>query len=396
MPISERLGQLGSGVFGRVDGEKRSYRLSQQQQQRPLMDLSLGSSDFKPPTRLLQVMAEAMAEPPSSRYCLQAATAPFRQAAAAWLEGRFGVPVDPEKEILLLVGSQEGTAHLPLAVLNPGDPALVLDPSYPSHAGGVALASGELVRLPLLADQGWRPAFAQLSDEQQRQLRLLVLGYPHNPTATTGSQEWLEQAMAIAKRSDAVLAHDNPYVDLALEGEAPALLRCDGWRERGIEFFSFSKGWCLAGFRLAFAVGAPALIEALARVKGVVDFNQSLALQAGAIAALQEFPDWPRQLCDRYRQRRDHMAELLTAAGWTVPNSSMALYQWLPIPEPLHDLGSEAAAQWLLRSSGVALTPGVGFGPSGEGWLRLALVADEPVLEQASARLRLALEQRTI
>ena len=204
------------------------------------------------------------------------------------------------------------------------------------------------------------------------------------------------QAMAIAKRSDAVLAHDNPYVDLALEGQAPALLHCDGWRERGIEFFSFSKGWCLAGFRLAFAVGAPALIEALARVKGVVDFNQSLALQAGAIAALQEFPDWPQQLCDRYRQRRDHMAELLTAAGWTVPNSSMALYQWLPIPEPLHDLGSEAAAQWLLRSSGVALTPGVGFGPSGEGWLRLALVADEPVLEQASVRLRLALEQRTI
>ena len=159
MPISERLRQLGSGVFGRVDGEKRIYRNSAQQQQRPLIDLSLGSSDLKPPPRLLQVMAEAMVEPPSSRYCLQAATAPFRQAAAAWLEQRFGLSVDPEREILLLVGSQEGTAHLPLAVLNPGDPALGLDPSYPSHAGGVALASGQLVRLPLLADQGWRPAF---------------------------------------------------------------------------------------------------------------------------------------------------------------------------------------------------------------------------------------------
>ena len=143
-------------------------------------------------------------------------------------------------------------------------------------------------------------------------------------------------------------------------------------------------------------MGAPALIEALARVKGVVDFNQSLALQAGAIAALQEFPDWPRQLCDRYRQRRDFMATRLTAAGWTVPNSAMALYQWLPIPEPLRDLGSEKAAQWLLQNSGVALTPGVGFGPCGEGWLRLALVADEPVLEDASARLRLALDQPTI
>tara|TARA_Y100000991_G_scaffold100224_1_gene75642 strand:- start:855 stop:2045 length:1191 start_codon:yes stop_codon:yes gene_type:complete len=396
MPISERLKQVGSGVFGRLDGEKRSYRSSAQQSQRPLIDLSLGSSDLKPPPRLLQVMADAIAEPLSSRYCLQAATAPFRQAAAAWVQGRFGVSVDPDREILLLVGSQEGTAHLPLAVLNPGDHALVLDPSYPSHAGGVALASGELVRLPLVAEQGWRPAFEQLSVEQQRQLRLLVMGYPHNPTATTGSQDWLEQAMAIAKQGDAVLAHDNPYLDLALEGEAPALLRCDGWRERGIEFFSFSKGWCLAGFRLAFAVGAPALIEALARVKGVVDFNQSLALQAGAITALDEFPNWPRQLCNRYRQRRDRMAALLTAHGWNVPQSGMALYQWLPLPEALRDLGSEAAAQWLLQNSGVALTPGVGFGPSGEGWLRLALVADEPVLEQASARLRFALEQRKI
>ena len=396
MPISERLKTLGSGVFGRVDAEKRIYRLSEQQQQRPLIDLSLGSSDLKPPPRLLQVMAEAIAEPPSSRYCLQAATAPFRQAAAAWVEQRFGVSVDPEREILLLVGSQEGTAHLPLAVLNPGDPALVLDPSYPSHAGGVALASGELVRLPLLADQGWRPAFEQLSDEQQRQLRLLVLGYPHNPTATTGSQEWLEQAMAIAKRSDAVLAHDNPYVDLALEGQAPALLHCEGWRERGIEFFSFSKGWCLAGFRLAFAVGAPALIEALARVKGVVDFNQSLALQAGAIAALQEFPGLAAAVvrslppAPRFHGNTAHSRGLDGAQQRDGP---------LPVaahPRALRDLGSEAAAQWLLRSSGVALTPGVGFGPSGEGWLRLALVADEPLLEQASARLRLALEQPTI
>ena len=311
-------------------------------------------------------MAEAIAEPPSSRYRLQAATAPFRQAGgdlggAAFWPGK----VDPEQEILV-GGLQEGTAHLPLAVLNPGDPALVLDPSYPSHAGGVALP---LVSWCVCRCYG--PGLApgeQLSDEQQRQLRLLVLGYPHNPTATTGSQQWLEQAMAIAKRSDAVLGHDNFYVDLALEGHGPTLLHCEGWRERGIDFL-FSKGWCLAGFRLAFAVGAPALIEALARVKGVVDFNQSLALQAGAIAALQEFPDW-----------RGSCATATASAAISWPNGSQPRVGRFPQrdgslpvaahPRPLRDLGSEAAAQWLLRNRAWP-TPGVGLVPvekAGCGW----------------------------
>jgi aspartate/methionine/tyrosine aminotransferase len=220
-----------------------------------------------------------------------------------------------------------------------------------------------------------------------------VLGFPHNPTATVGQQQWLEEALALAKTSGAVLAHDNPYVDLALEGQAPALLCCEGWREAGIEFFSFSKGWCLGGFRLAFAVGAAPLIEALAQVKAVVDFNQSLALQAGAITALQEFADWPAQLLPIYRARRDAMATALRAQGWQVPDASMALYHWLPLPEALLGLGSEAACAELLERSGVALTPGVGFGPGGEGWLRLALVAEAAVLQEGAARLGAALRQ---
>lgn len=393
MPISERLGQLGSGVFARMDHRKRAYGLSAACLERPLLDLSLGSTDLQPPVPVLEAMAEALLAPASAGYCLNAATLPFREAAAAWVQQRFGVTVDPQREVLLLVGSQEGTAHLPLAVLNPGERALLLDPGYPSHRGGVLLAGGKPVLLPLLADQGWRPSWEQLSPSQTAQLRLLVLGFPHNPTATVGQQQWLEEALALAQASGAVLAHDNPYVDLALEGEAPALLRCDGWREGGIEFFSFSKGWCLGGFRLAFAVGAAPLIEALAQVKAVVDFNQSLALQAGAITALQQFADWPAQLLPIYRGRRDAMAAALKAQGWSVPHASMALYHWLPLPEALLGLGSEAACASLLERSGVALTPGVGFGPGGEGWLRLALVAEQAVLQEAALRLGAALQQ---
>jgi aspartate/methionine/tyrosine aminotransferase len=164
--------------------------------------------------------------------------------------------VDPDREVLLLVGSQEGTAHLPLAVLNPGDAGLILDPSYPSHQGGLLLADARIERLALEADQGWRPRWDQLSDQGWRprwdqlspsvwdELRLMVMGFPHNPTAQVGEQIWLDEAMDRARRHDLVLAHDNPYLDLALDGEAPALLRTAGWRERGIEFFSLSKGWC--------------------------------------------------------------------------------------------------------------------------------------------------------
>ncbi len=392
MLISERLKRLGSGVFARMDQRKRSYAArATAAQLHPLLDLSLGSTDLQPPPEVLAAMAAQLTQPASAGYCLQAGTLPFREAAAAWVQQRFGVQVDPLREVLLLVGSQEGTAHLPLALLNPGDRALLLDPCYPSHRGGVLLAGGEPLLLPLQLEDGWRPCFERLPCSEQQQLKLLMLGYPHNPTATTGNQGWLDEGLALAKREGAVLAHDNPYVDLALEGEAPALLRSSGWRENGIEFFSFSKGWCLGGFRLGFAVGAAALIEALAQVKAVVDFNQSLALQAGAKIALTQLPHWPQQLKPIYKQRRDAMAAALKAGGWIVPPTSMALYLWMPLPQRLLALGSEAACTWLLERSGVALTPGIGFGAGGEGWVRLALVAEIDQLQQAAKRLNAAL-----
>jgi aspartate/methionine/tyrosine aminotransferase len=216
-----------------------------------------------------------------------------------------------------------------------------------------------------------------------------VLGFPHNPTATTGEQAWVDQAVVRAIEHGIVIAHDNPYVDLALEGEAPALLRNPAWRDCGIEFFSFSKSWCLGGYRLAFAIGAEWLITALRQLKGVVDFNQSLALQAGAIAALEQAPEWPEQLRATYRQRRDAMAAALEQAGWPVRRPSMALYLWLEVPEQARRRGwdSETCCAELLEATGVALTPGNGFGPGGEGWLRLALVHPVEELLAGAARI---------
>ncbi len=400
MPISERLALLGSGVFARNDQRKLIYqqRLSNGADAAslpPLLDLSLGSTDLQPPAVALEAMAAGLNQPESASYCLHGATRPFREAVAAWAQRRFGVTVDPDSEVLLLVGSQEGTAHLPLAVLNPGDAALLLDPYYPSHRGGLHLASARPVLLPLEADQGWRPDFDRLSAAEWDALKLMVLGFPHNPTATTGEQLWLDQAVERALRHDIVLAHDNPYVDLALEGEAPALLRNPAWRQCGIEFFSFSKSWCLGGYRLAFAIGTEWLITALRQLKGVVDFNQSLALQAGAIAALEQAPDWPERLRAVYRERRDRMAAALEAQGWPLQRPSMALYLWLQLPEVARRRGldSEAFCAALLDGTGVCLTPGNGFGPGGEGWQRLALVHPAAELEAGAARIGAWLRQ---
>ena len=390
MRISERVQGLGSGVFARNDQRKLAYRSrSAACGLDPLLDLSLGSTDLQPPPIVLEVMRRQLPEPASAAYCLHGATAPFREAVAAWAQRRFGVSVDPNSEVLFLVGSQEGTAHLPLAVLNPGDQALLLDPFYPSHLGGLQLASAQPRFLRLRADQGFCPDFDQISPSQWDALKLMVLGFPHNPTATTGEQAWVDAAAERAVRHGLVFAHDNPYVDLALDGEAPALLRSPLWRQCGIEFFSFSKGWCLGGYRLAFAIGAEPLITALRQLKGVVDFNQSTALQAGAMAALEQAADWPERIKPIYRERRDRMAAVLQAAGWPVRLPSMALYLWLELPERarLAGLDSEQFCAQLLEATGVCLTPGNGFGSAGEGFARLALVHPIEELEAGAQRM---------
>ena len=394
---SERVAALGSGVFARNDQRKQSYRIAAAAAGlTPVLDLSLGSTDLQPPDAAIVAMREQLGRPESAAYCLHGATLPFREAVAAWAQRRFGVAVDPEREVLLLVGSQEGTAHVPLAVLNPGDPALLLDPYYPSHLGGLRLASAQPRFLRLDPHKGFAPDFDQLSPSDWDALKLMVLGFPHNPTATTGQQAWVDAAAERAVRHGVVFAHDNPYVDLALEGEAPALLRSPLWRQCGIEFFSFSKGWCLGGYRLAFAIGAEPLITALRQLKGVVDFNQSTALQAGAIAALEQAGDWPERIKPIYRERRDRMAAVLQQAGWPVRIPSMALYLWLELPERARAAGgldSESFCAQLLEATGVCLTPGNGFGAGGEGYARLALVHPIEELEAGAQRMAAWLAQ---
>ena len=381
--LARRFGRT-SDVFSTMDRAKAEAR---RRHGHHLIDLSLGCTDQPPPPQVTAAMAQELGQRSSAAYCLHAATRPLRSSAAAWIQRRFGVTVDPDTQVVLLVGSQEGTAHFPLAVLEPGDHGLILDPGYPSHLGGLQLASARIQRLPLRPEDGWRPPFAALSHGERETLRLMVFGFPHNPTATVGCQDWLDEAMAMAGRHDILVAHDNPYVDLALDGEAPCLLHSPLWQERGIEFFSFSKSWCMGGFRIAFAVGAAPLIQALQQVKGWIDFNQSLAIQAGAMVALDQLEDWPVRLCRLYRRRRDHMVQAMTAAGWPMAPRPMALYLWDHLPRVACAMDSLSFCLKLVRDTGVALTPGSGFGAAGEHHVRMALVAEEPRLTEAAQRV---------
>ncbi len=390
METSKRIRLLGKGVFARNDLRKIAYRKNlRRSSEAPLIDLSLGSTDLPPPSLVIDEIRKEINNPQSYSYCLHGGTRPFREAVSDWAMKRFSVRVDPDKEVLLLTGSQEGIAHLPLAVMNQGDRGLVLDPAYPAHRGGLLLANAKIKSLTLHQVNNWKPSFTEIANSEWQQLRLMILGFPHNPTACVGEQSWLDEAMAIGLRNNCVVAHDNPYVDLALEGEAPVLLHSDGWRAGGIEFFSFSKAWCMGGLRIAFAIGAEPLISALRDLKGVVDFNNSLALQRGAITALSEVPSWPCKILKIYRERRDVTFNALDAIGWKLPIPSMAIYLWIPIPEWAKDkgLGDESLAADLLEKTGVALTPGSGFGPAGTDWLRMALVRPVDELEIAVEKI---------
>jgi aspartate/methionine/tyrosine aminotransferase len=383
MQISQRMRPLQANVFADMDRAKAAARA----QGKAIVDLSLGSSDLPTPPHVLEAIAAALPDPSTHGYCLFSGTEDFRQAAARWYTDKFGVAVDPETEVLLLIGSQEGTAHLPLAILNPGDFALLMDPGYPSHAGGVYLANGQIYPMPLLAEHDFLPQFEAIPPAVLEQSRLMVLSYPHNPTTATASLEFWHQAVAFCQQHNLVLAHDFPYVDLTFTGQpAVSALQADREKRCTIEFFTMSKSYSMGGFRVGYAIGNAQLIQALRQIKANVDFNQYPGIQRGAIAALTGPQDTVHHMIATFRQRRDAAIAALGRMGWSVPVPEATMYIWAPLPLPWSAASKEFCLR-LVEQTGVALAPGVGFGKAGEGYVRIALVHPPAVLEAAIAQI---------
>ena len=383
MQFADRLAPLQANVFADMDRAKAQARQTGQ----TIIDLSLGSSDLPTAPNVLDTISEALYDPSTHGYSLFHSTLPFRQTVAKWYTGKFGVPVDPETEVLLLIGSQEGTAHLPLAVLNPGDFALLTDPGYPSHAGGVHLASGQFYTMPLLAENGFLPKFEDIPPAVLTQARMMVLSYPHNPTTGYASLAFWQTAVAFCQAHDLVLVHDFPYGDVTYTGEpAPSVLQADRNKTVSIEFYSMSKSYNMGGFRVGYAIGNAELIQALRQVKAVIDFNQYPGIVRGAIAALSGAQAGVEQTVSTFRQRRDAFVEAMARVGWPIPKPDATQYLWIKLPEPWAQDSINFCVQ-LVEATGVALAPGRGFGKYGEGYVRIALVQTPEVLENAVQKI---------
>jgi aspartate/methionine/tyrosine aminotransferase len=383
IPLAQRLQPLGGNVFDQMDRAKREARRSGLD----VIDLSLGSSDLPPPSDSLAAIQSALSDPSTYGYTLFHDTADFRSACAKWYMGKFGLEIDPETEVLPLIGSQQGTALLPLALLNPGDVALVADPAYPSHVGGIHLAGGIPYYLPLRAENRFLPRWDRIPAAICRQARLLVLNYPHNPTTATVTPEFWQETLQFCQQYDIVLAHDFPYVDWRFDGQvAPSALQADPDKTRTIEFFSLSKSYHMGGFRVAYAIGSRELIRALRWVKSTIDFHQYQGILRGAAAALAVPDSFLERWRQVYRERRDIAVAALHRMGWPVPLPEATMYLWAPLPEFYRGSSAQFCLD-LVRATGVALSPGSGFGPSGEGYVRFALVVEGSRLEEAVGRI---------
>ncbi|MEL0590836.1 MAG: LL-diaminopimelate aminotransferase [Planktothrix rubescens PR222] len=389
MKFANRLDLLRSNVFADMDRAKSKAILAGQD----LIDLSLGSSDLPVSDHIIQPIQESLSDPSTHGYLLFRNTQEFRETVAQWYSNRYGITLDPETEVLQLIGSQEGTAHLPLAILNPGDFALLQDPGYPSHLGGVYLAGGQIYPMPLVTENDFLPLFEDIPETVLKQSRMMVLSYPHNPTSATAPLSFFQKAVTFCQNHDLVLVHDFPYMDFVFpQGEqtiaelAPSILQADPNKTVSIEFFTFSKSYNMGGFRVGFAIGNAELILALRRIKAVVDFNQYQGILNGAIAALTGPQDHIAQNMAVFAGRRDTFIDRMQTIGWNIPKPEATLYIWAKLPEPWSE-DSMGFCQQLVEKTGVAASPGVGFGQSGEGYVRFALVHPPDILATAVDRI---------
>lgn len=350
-----------------------------------VIDLGAGDADLAPPPAAVRVLEEAARDPRMSRYAFQLGLPAFREAVAAWMEKRFGVRLDPYREILPLLGSKEGIAHLAFCYVGPGDVTIVPDPGYQPYVGGTLLAGGEPYRVPLRPENDFLIPLDELPAEVVRRARILYLNYPNNPTTAIAPREYLEQAVAFCREHDVLLVYDNAYSEFGFDGyRPPSILEVEGAREVAVEFHSFSKTYNMTGWRIAWAAGSAGAIAALSRIKAFVDTGQFLAVQAGARAALDSYGDWVPGNIATFQERRDALVKALCAEGFEAKPPRATMYLWLPVPG---GESSESFARRALLEEGVVVMAGAALGAGGEGFFRLALTQPPDRLREAAKRL---------
>jgi alanine-synthesizing transaminase len=353
-----------------------------------VVDFSMGNPDGPTPVRIVERLQSSSADPRLHRYLNPRGIPELRQAAGRWWKRRYGVELDPEREVIITIGSKEGIGHAILALLGEGEAILAPSPTYPIHAFGAVIADATTIPVRVGPGADFFESLVKAAESSEQRPRGLVVNFPGNPTAAVATPDLFERIVRFAEARDLFIISDLAYSDIVFDGgRAPAMLQVPGARERTIEFMSLSKSYNMPGWRVGFAAGNPAMIAAVARVKSYLDYGLFGAVQMAAVTALDQCDDDVAAIRDKYRRRRDALVRHFGAAGWQVPAPAASMFAWAPIPEPFRPLGSLEFVKRLIDEAGVSVAPGIGFGKEGEGWVRIALLVDEPRITLAAERV---------
>ncbi len=378
-----RIDALPPYVFATVDELKRRLR----HEGRDVIDLGFGNPDIPSPALVVEKLAEAAAKPANHRYSASRGIPRLREAVAELYARRFGVHVDAERQVVATIGAKEGLAHLMWVLLEPGDVAVVPTPSYPIHLVAPRLAGATVVAAHIEKDavDGVEEAVRAATPAP----RVLVVSFPHNPTTAVATPELMQRLVDLARERELILVHDFAYADIAFDGHTPpSVLQAAGADECAVELYSLTKSFSMAGWRVGFVVGRADVVQALAKLKSYLDYGTFQPIQIASIVALRDVADYPVEVCEIYRSRRDALCSGLARAGWDVEPPRGTMFVWAPIPEAFRPRGSLEFALQLAQEASVAVSPGIGFGDGGDGHVRFALVENEQRIAQATRSIK--------
>jgi LL-diaminopimelate aminotransferase len=377
----KNLSSLGKYIFSEMAEEKRKALKSGIE----VIDLSSGNPDLPPPKEIIEALKKEADNPENHRHPCYEGMIELKEAIADWFFRRFKVKLDPEEEILILIGSKEGLAHLPLAFLNPDDYAIVPNPAYPAYKRGVIITGGKIYEIPLLKENNWLPDLDRINKKVLAKAKLLYLNYPNNPTGALASKEFLKKAASFARGNNIILCHDMAYSEITFDGEKSfSLLEIPGAKEHTLEFHSFSKSYSMTGWRLGFVVGNKKLIRVLRDLKSNLDSGVFHVIQKAALTTLSLPPQVTEEICRTYKDRRDILVPGLKSLGWEVDLPKGTFFVWAKIPGRKD---SKRTSLEFLRNTGVLTTPGSGLGSEGKGYLRFSLTAPEEKMKEALERI---------
>ncbi len=375
-----RIRKLPPYVFAVVNEMKAKLRA----EQKDVVDFGMGNPDGPTPRPIVEKLIEAAQNPRNHRYSLSRGIPNLRLEICKRYKRNYGVDLDPETEAIVTIGAKDALAHLLFAVIGPGDEVVSPNPAYPIHQYGVIMAEGHACMLEMRSPSDFLNRLERLYKTALIPPRMILLSFPHNPTTMCVDLDFFREVVRMAAHHGSMVVHDFAYADIAFDGyRPPSLLQVEGAKEVGVEIFSLSKSYNMAGWRVGFCLGNPRMIAALGRIKSYLDYGIFQPIQIASIIALRDCEEETAKICDVYRRRRDVLVEGLNSAGWLVDPPKATMFLWAPLPERFRELGSLEFSKLLLTEALTAVSPGIGFGPMGEGYVRFALIENEHRTRQA-------------